>query len=147
MKLSVKQRAFCDYYIELGNATEAAKRAGYSQKTCHAIGQENLKKPTIKAYIDERLKLIEDDRIASASEVMKYLTSVLRGESESEIVVVEGDGDGCSSARRMKKNPDEKERLKAAELLAKRYGILTDKLKVESPIPIVIDDDMGEDDE
>jgi len=130
VKLSLKQKAFADYYIELGNATEAARRAGYSEKTARFIGKENLTKPNISSYIGERLKLIEDKRIADASEVLKYLTSVLRGESEAVIVVVEGEGDGCSSARRITKAPDEKERLKAAELLGKRYGIWTEKIDI-----------------
>ncbi|ADO83829.1 terminase small subunit [Ilyobacter polytropus] len=138
MKLTLKQRAFADFYIELANATEAAKRAGYSEKTCYSIGNENLKKPEVKAYIDERLEQIESKRIANASEVLKYLTSVMRGESVAEIVVVEGEGDGCSSARRLLKAPDEKERLKAAELLGKRYSIFTDKLNVEGSIPVII---------
>lgn len=144
MKLTVKQKAFADYYIKLGNATEAAKRAGYSNKTAGVIGDENLKKPYIKAYIDERLKKIEDERIADAAEVLKYLTSVLRGESESEIVVVEGTGDGCSEARHLSKTPDEKERLKAAELLAKRYGILTENYNIRDVTPVVIKDDISE---
>jgi phage terminase small subunit len=138
VKLTLKQRAFADFYLELANATEAAKRAGYSEKTCYSIGNENLKKPEIKAYIDERLEQIENKRIANASEVLKYLTSVMRGESVAEIVVVEGEGDGCSSARRLLKAPDEKERLKAAELLGKRYSIFTDKLNVEGSIPVII---------
>lgn len=140
-KLTVKQKAFADYYIELGNATEAARKAGYKQ--AHVQGSQNLDKLSIKSYIDERLKQIEDERIASASEVMKYLTSVLRGESESEIVVVEGEGDGYSSARRVNKAPDERERLKAAELLGKRYSMFTDKMNIEGAIPVVI---SGEDD-
>lgn len=138
MKLSLKQKAFADYYIELGNATQAAIRAGYSSKYANTNANKLLQNTTIKTYIDERLKQIEDKRIADASEVLKYLTSVLRGESESEIVVVEGDGMGESTARRMKKAPDEKEKLKAAELLGKRYGIYTDKLNIEVPIPVVI---------
>lgn len=144
MKLTVKQKAFADYYIELGNATEATKKAGYSHKTANRIATENLSKLVIREYIDERLKQIEDDRIADAAEVLKYLTSVLRGESESEIVVVEGTGDGCSEARRLSKTPDEKERLKAAELLAKRYGILTENYNIRDVTPVVIKDDISE---
>lgn len=138
MKLTLKQKAFADFYIETGNATEAAKRAGYSERTAREMGSENLSKPHIKAYIDERLKQIEGERIADAAEVLKYLTSVMRGETLAEIVVVEGEGDGHSSARRMLKAPDEKERLKAAELLGKRYSIFTDKVNVEGSLPIII---------
>lgn len=143
MKLTVKQKAFADYYIELGNATEAAIKAGYSKKTARSIGNENLTKPDIKTYIDERLKQLEDERIASAAEVMKYLTSVLRGEHTEEVVVVEGNGDGYSSARTVDKDISARDRLKAAELLGKRYGIFKDNINVEGAIPVVI---SGEDD-
>ena len=68
--------------------------------------------------------------MATATEVMEYLTSVMRGESTAEVVVVEGLGDGCSEARRFKKAPDEKERLRAAELLGKRFGLFKDKVEV-----------------
>lgn len=79
-KLSEKQKKFADYYIECGNATEAAKRAGYSEKTAYSIGNENLKKPEISAYIAERVKPDEENRIASGDEVMQFLTAVMRGE-------------------------------------------------------------------
>lgn len=130
MKLTVKQKAFADYYIELGNATEAAIKAKYSKKTARFIGNENLTKPNIKMYIDERLKQLEDERIADASEVLKYLTSVMRGEVSEEVVVIEGSGDGCSSARTIERQVSPRDRNKAAELLAKRYGLLTDKVEL-----------------
>ena len=144
VKLSIKQKAFADYYIELGNATQAAIKAGYSKKTANRIATENLSKPVIREYIDERLKQIEDTRIADASEVMKYLTSVLRGEQTEEVVVVEGMGDGISSASKIDKDISAKDRIKAAELLGKRYGIFTDKLSIDKAIPIVIRDDVIE---
>lgn len=144
MKLTLKQKAFADYYLELGNASEAARRAGYSQNYTNTNANKLLHTTTIREYIDERLKQIEDERIADAGEVLKYLTSVIRGESRSEIVVVEGTGDGCSEATHVKKAPDEKERLKAAELLAKRYGILTENLNLKDITPVVIKDDISE---
>ncbi|MDE7389825.1 MAG: terminase small subunit, partial [Lachnospiraceae bacterium] len=85
------------------------------------INEKNLQKPTskyipeLREYIDSEIKKLHNERTADAQEVMEYLTSVLRGKSKSEIVVIEGEGDGMSSARRMEKAPDEKERLKAAE--------------------------------
>ncbi|MFR1834229.1 MAG: terminase small subunit [Lachnospiraceae bacterium] len=82
--LTPKQKAFADYYIECGNATEAAKRAGYKEKAAYATGAENLKKPQIIAYIGERKKQIEDSRIASATEVLQYFTSVMRGEVKDQ---------------------------------------------------------------
>lgn len=141
--MTKKQKRFCDEYLIDCNATQAAIRAGYSEKTAYSIGQENLNKPEIKAYIEQELEKIRDNNIADAAEVMKYLTSVLRGESLAEIVVVEGDGDGCSSARRINKAPDERERLKAAELLGKRYSLFKDNMTVEIE-PVMIVDDLKE---
>ncbi len=144
-KLTLKQKKFADEYIISGNATQAAIKAGYSKKTANRIATENLSKPVIKAYIDEKLAKIESEKIAEATEVMEYLTSVMRGESTSEIIVVEGVGDGCSTAKRVEKAPDEKERLKAAELLGKRYSLYTDKHDITATVPVVIVDDMDDD--
>ncbi|MCT4686070.1 terminase small subunit [Vallitalea sp.] len=145
MKLTLKQKAFADYFIKLGNATEAARKAGYKGKNLNRVASENLSKLDIKNYIDERLKQIEGERIADAAEVLKYLTTVMRGESQAEIVVVEGDGDGMSSARRIEKAPDEKEKLKAAELLGKRYSLFTDNTNVNASVGVTIIDDLGDD--
>ena len=82
--------------------------------------------------------------IASQDEVLKYLTSVLRGQSKSEVVVVEGAGEGYSEARTMEKAPDEKERLKAAELLGKRYGLYTEKIEQEIDAEIKVTIDYGD---
>lgn len=84
MPLTLKQKAFADYYIETGNATEAARRAGYKEKTARFIASENLTKPNVSAYIKERLKEIESSRIATADEVMKFYTSVMRGEVKDQ---------------------------------------------------------------
>lgn len=133
-KLTAKQQRFVDEYLIDLNATQAAIRAGYSIKTAEVIGCENLRKPNIKSRIEEQLEKINSEKIADAREVMEYLTSVLRGESASEIVVIEGEGDGCSSARRMSKAPDERERLKAAELIGKRFNLFTDKVELSGEV-------------
>lgn len=136
--MTKKQKRFCDEYLIDCNATQAAIRAGYSEKTARQTAAEILSKPDIKNYIDEQLEKIHNDNIADASEVMTYLTSVLRGQAESEIVVVEGCGDGVSEAKQMIKHPDEKERLKAAELLGKRYSMFSDKVNLDASFaPIV----------
>lgn len=136
-----KQKRFCDEYLIDLNATQSAIRAGYSPKTAYRTGFENLNKPQIKEYIEKRMQEKEDNLIASQDEVLRYLTSVMRGQSESEIVVVEGCGDGVSQAVKVKKAPDERERLKAGELLAKRYGILNNNVTIEGAIPVVITGD------
>lgn len=135
-KLTAKQKRFCDEYLIDLNATQAAIRAGYSEKTARAIGNENLTKPDIKEYIENRMAEKEKELIADQDEVLRYLTSVLRGESQSTEIVVEGTGDGCSEARTILKEPSEKDRLKAAELLGKRYGIYTDKVQAEVVLPV-----------
>lgn len=145
MKLTAKQKRFCDEYLIDMNITQAAIRAGYSKKTAYAIGQENLKKPTLKEYIEKRMAEKEAELVADQTEVMKYLTSVLRGQSQSEIVVVEGTGEGCSEARTMQKAPDEKERLKAAELLGRAHMMFTDKVQQEVDMDLNITVDYGDD--
>ena len=136
-RMTEKQKRFCDEYLIDLNATQAAIRAKYSKKTAYSIGVENLKKPELKKYIEKRMAEKEKDLIASQDEVLKYLTSVLRGESQSTELVVEGTGDGCSEARTVLKEPSEKDRLKAAELLGKRYGLYTDKVSADINIPVM----------
>lgn len=92
------------------------------------------------------LEKANDNAIADAEEVLRYLTSVMRGDSKSSVVVIENIGDYMSEAREMKKEPDEKERLKAAELLGKRYGLYTDKVEVEADMELNICIDYGEGD-
>ncbi len=142
MKLTEKQKRFADHYIETGNATESAVKAGYSKKTAAVIAAENLIKPNIKNYIDRKLKALEDERTASAKEILEMLTASMRGEIDEEVIVIEGDGDGVSSARVVKKQIGLKDRIKAAELLGKRYRLFTDKIEVEGAVPVVI---VGED--
>ena len=138
MKLTEKQKRFADYYIETGNITEAAVKAGYSKKTARVIGQENLQKPAIKSYIDEKLETMQDERTASAKEVLEFLTKSMRGELDEEVVVIEGTGDGTSEARTVKKQIGLRDRIKSAELLGKRYRLFTDKVEVDGVVPVMI---------
>lgn len=113
MKLTPKQKAFADYYIESGNATEAAKKAGYSQKTAYSIGQQNLNKLEVSTYIAERMKPTEEKRIATADEVMQFYTAVMMGEVKDQF------GLEASLA----------DRLKACDSLMKRFAAVGDKNK------------------
>jgi len=143
--MTENQKRFADEYIIDLNATRAYRKAypsARSDATASANGSRLLANAKVKNYIDRRLAEIRGGKIADAKEVMEYLTAVIRGESTAEVVVVENVGDYMSKARRIKKSPDEKERLKAAELMGKRHGIFTDKLKVDAPIPVVIHDDL-----
>ena len=143
-KLTAKQKRFCDEYLIDLNATQAAIRAGYSEKSARQMAAENMSKPAIREYIDKRMAEKEKELIADSDEVMRYLTSVLRGKSQSEIVVVESVGDFMTEARTMQKAPDEKERLKAAELLGKAHMIFTEKVQQEIDMDLNIIVDYGD---
>lgn len=84
MALNEMQQAFADYYLKASNATEAAKKAGYSEKTAYSQGQRLLKNVEVKAYIEERLAEIKGERIATIDEVMQFYTSVMRGEEKDQ---------------------------------------------------------------
>lgn len=124
-KLTPKQQAFADYYIESGNASESAVRAGYSESTARFIGAENLTKPNIKTYIDEQLQKLSDKRIMGAQEALELLTSIARGEITEEVVIPTEIG-----YERVDKMPDIRDRQRAAEQLLRRYALNdNDKLK------------------
>ena len=133
-KLTQKQQRFCDEYLIDLNATQAAIRAGYSKKTAYSIGQENLKKPEINAHIEKRMAEKEKALVADQDEVLKYLTSVLRGNSKSCVLA----RDDMGAEYLIQKPPDERERLKAAELLGKRYSLFKENVQLDVK-PVVID--------
>lgn len=139
-KLTEKQQRFCDEYLIDLNATQAAIRAGYSRKTAHSIGAENLTKPELKKYIENRMAEKEAALIADQDEVLKYLTSVMRGESAAHVLA----RDEIGADRVIEKPPDEKERLRAAELLGKRYGLYTDRVEQEIDMDLNITVDYGD---
>ncbi|HEM1103608.1 TPA: terminase small subunit, partial [Listeria monocytogenes] len=92
MKLTEKQKRFADEYIKCGNATEAARLAGYSSKTANRIATENLSKPVIKGYIDKILSELEEKRVMGYTEAMQLFTEIARGEMEEEVIVSNSDG-------------------------------------------------------
>jgi phage terminase small subunit len=107
LALNERQKAFADYYIQTGNATEAAIKAGYSEKTAYSIGNENLKKPEISSYIGERMAEQGEKRVADANEVIEFYTAVMRGEIKDQFGL-----DASLS-----------DRLKAGDALMKRYAV------------------------
>ncbi len=160
MALNDREKLFADEYIKLGNAYQAALNAGYKESTAKDASkwinpEENPKKPDgkskykpeVREFINKRMAEKESELIADQDEVLKYLTSVLRGESRSSVVVVESVGDFMSEARELEKSPDEKERLKAAELLGKRYGIFTEKVEQSVDMELNVTVDYGDKDE
>lgn len=140
--MTARQRKFCDEYLIRGNATDAAIKAGYSPKTAKQTGSENLAKPDLRAYIDEQLEKLHSAKIADAEEVMKYLTSVMRGEHTEQVLKLVGDGIQTVTDIEV----SAKERLKAAELIGKRYALFSDKMDLGGAVPVVITgDDQLED--
>ena len=121
MNLTPKQKAFADYYIECGNSTEAARKAGYSEKTSRSIGAENLTKPDISAYIAERMQAKNEARVASADEVLQFFSSVMRGEVKEQFGL-----DAALSAR-----------LNAGKELMKRYAAADNSARAD--VPQIID--------
>ena len=146
MALNHKQKQFYKEWLIDANAPQAAIRAGYSKKTAYSQGQRLLKNVEGQKYLAELMAEKESELIASQDEVLKYLTSVMRGKRKSTEIVVEGIGDGCSEARIVLKEPSEKERLKAAELLGKRYGLYTDKIETDVDMELNITVDYGDGD-
>lgn len=138
-KLTIKQKKFADEYIICGNSTQAAINAGYSEKTAYSIGSNNLKKDYIKAYIDERMKQLDEKAIADQAEVLKYLTRVLRDEEREEVLVNVGNFEQEIQTMRV----STKDKIKAAELLGKRYGSWTDKVDLNSSEGVKIIDDIS----
>lgn len=141
MKLTEKQRRFCDYYIETGNATESAIKAGYSKKSAKETGYENLTKPHLKSYIDEQLDKMHSERVADGQEVLEYLTSIMRGEQKEETLIGRGEGEqGITDIE-----VGAKDRIKAAELLGKRHSLFTDKVELEGDVSLEVIVDYGDD--
>lgn len=116
MKLTPKQKAFADEYLICGNATEAAKKAGYNPKSARQIATENLAKPSISAYIAERQKQIEDSRIADVKEVMEFYSSVLRGEVKDQFDMDASLTDRLSAGRELMKRYEKADNTKNESL-------------------------------
>jgi phage terminase small subunit len=140
--LTPKQRKFCDEYLISGNATDAAIKAGYSPKTAKQTGSENLAKPDLKQYIEAELEKLHSAKIADAQEVLEYLAAVMRGQHTEQVLKLVGEGVQTVTDI----DVSAKERLKAAELIGKRYGLFTEKVGLEGAVPVIITgDDQLED--
>lgn len=121
-------------YIELGNATDAYKKAGYKAKgkSIEVNASKLLRNPKVKLYIEERMELHQQKSVASQEEVLQFLTSILRNEVTEQVPL--GVGDGAQTLE--EKEMSAKDRIKAAELLGKRYALFTDNqnLNVEAQV-------------
>lgn len=140
--MSLKQQRFADEYIISGNATQAAVKAGYSSKYANTNASKLLQNTTIKSYIDERLAQLASDKVATQEEVLTYLTSVMRGETQEQTL--------CSIGELGQEVIDidvgAKDRIKAAELLGKRFRMWTEKVETDVKQTVVIDIGEWDDD-
>ena len=145
MALTEKRKLFADEYLIDLNASRAYRVAYPRVKdgdVAAAAASRLLKIEEVKKYVADQMEAIHNEKTADAQEVI----AVMRGKSNAEEIVVEGIGDGCSEARAITKGPSEKERLKAAELLGKRYALFTDKVETDVDMDLNITIDYGEDD-
>lgn len=137
--LNPKQEAFCLHYAKTGNATESYKVAGYNPKNDNVAGA-NARRLLLNDKIKGRLAELRDEmaseKIASIAEIQERLTSILRGELQEEQVVVEGCGDGVSEATIVKRQPQLKDVIKAADTLAKMQGAYDTKANINVVIPV-----------
>ncbi|MEE0327103.1 MAG: terminase small subunit [Butyricicoccus sp.] len=142
--MTEKQKRFCDEYLIDCNATRAYK-AVYRNIKSDVVAATNggrlLRNAEVQKYISDQAEKLRSEKTADAQEVMEYLTSVMRGESQSSVLCLIGDG----MQETIEKRPDEKERLKAAELLGKRYGLYTDKVDIDADMELNISIDYGDD--
>lgn len=139
-KLTLKQKKFADEYIISGNATESYKRVYSNVKedsTASAGASRMLRNVKVKSYIEERLAELNSEKIADQEEILQYLTSVMRGEHREETLI--GMGQGFQETTYM--DVGAKDRIKAAELLGKRYSMWTDKQELtQRTIEITVGD-------
>ena len=138
MKLTEKQKRFADEYIKSGNATQAAIKAGYSKKTAKIVASQNLTKLNVKSYIDDRMKVIEDNRIMTAKEAVELLTGIGRGEVKETVVMTSPMG-----VETVEKEADLKTRISAIKEILKRYPD-NDKLMEQQLRKLAAEADLAE---
>lgn len=141
-KLTIKQQAFADYYIELGNAYQAAIKAGYSENYAKGNVVKLLENVSVKAYIENRMEEIKTERVADQQEILEFLTSIIRGEVVEPVPVLSGEG----KQKVVKLQPSVQTRKAAAVDLGKRYAMWTEKQQVENITPVFVDDVPDDDD-
>lgn len=135
-KLTERQRRFCEEYLIDGNASQAAIRAGYSKRSATVVSTTLMKNPQVQAYLKELLEKLHSAKVADAQEVLEYLTSIMRGEQREQTLQLIGDGMQDITAI----DVAAKDRLKAAELLGKRYGIFKENVGVTMDAVVIVDD-------
>lgn len=134
--MNARQERFCQEYSKCGNATMSAIEAGYSERTARSIGQRLLTNVDIKRRIQELQDEIKTSNILDARQMQEILTQIILQESDEEVIVVEGCGDGVSEAVTKKKKPSQSDRIKAIQLLARMQGSLDNSATLNVVIPV-----------
>lgn len=141
--MTKKQKMFADEYLIDTNATRAYLKVYKnckSEKTAAVCASRLLRNDNIKAYINEQLELIHSEKTADAQEVLEYLTAVMRGKQTEQTLQLIGDG----IQKIANIDISARDRLKAAELIGKRYGMFTDKMELDGVTQVLIVDDLEE---
>lgn len=142
MNLTEQQKRFADYYIETANATQSYIKAGYKarDKSAEVNASRLLSNAKVREYIDSKIAIKDEKRIAKQDEILEFLSDIMRGEVREEFPI----GLGMGEQKLVKKELDGKDRIKAAELLGKRYAMWTDKQEIDANAVVQIIDDIGD---
>ena len=143
--MTQRQERFCQEFVATGNATLSAINAGYSERSAKQVGQKLLTNHDLQIRIKELSGEIKNQKIADAREMQEHLSAILRGESDEEVIVVEGCGDGVSEAVIKKKKPSQSDRIKAMQLLARMQGVLDNNQTINVVVPVYGGDQNLED--
>lgn len=141
--MTEKQKIFADEYLIDLNATRAYKAAYKNIKSDEAAAvcaSKLLRNANVKEYISEQLERVHSEKAADVKEIMEYLTAVMRGEHKEE--TLKWIGEGTQTITEI--DVSAKDRLKAAELLGKRYGMFTDKVEVDGVAKVIFEEDLNE---
>lgn len=140
--MTARQKRFCEEFVKTGNAKQSAISAGYSEKTAEVQGARLLSNVKVKKNIEQLQSEIKNENILDARKMQEILTSIILKESEEDVIVVEGCGDGVSEAVTKTKTASNADRIKAIQLLARMQGALDNTATVNVVLPVF----GGEDD-
>lgn len=129
--LNQRQKLFASEYIKLGNATQAAINAGYSEKTAGRIAGQNLKKLEIKRFIQAEVEKMHDENIMDAKEALSILSDIARGKRDEEVLIM---NPLTGEVERLMKKADNNTVIKAIVEILKRYPTAKQSEKLELEI-------------
>jgi len=144
--MNKRQERFVLEWLRDMNATKAAIRAGYSERTAYSIGQRLLKNVEIQTAIKEFHEQRQRESVATVLDVEEFLSETMRGEHKEEVVTSVGEGKGVFHNEIVRKQVSMKDRIRAAELLGKRFGMFDANQVEDVHDEVVIINDAPEED-